>query len=198
MLSSIDDNIKWSPHCTKIVKRAHHLLSMISKSFVSRDPAILLKIYRAYVLPILDYLSPIWCPFLVRDIESVEKVQKRFTRLFPRLRKLSYRQRLSSLGLLSLQTRRLRFDLVTLYKILHGLIDVPLDLFFTPCPSLHRTRGHPYKLFVNNSRLNSRKHFFSQRIVPFWNGLPTSVVTAGRVSQFRVSLDRYLADNNIW
>jgi hypothetical protein len=110
----LDNNIKWTPQCIKVAKRAHSLLTIISKSFVSREPTTLLKIYKAYVLPILDYVSPVWCPYLVRDIETIEKVQKRFTRLFPNTRKLGYRERLSALGLHSLQTRRLRQDLVSL------------------------------------------------------------------------------------
>ena len=58
-------------------------------------------------------------------------------------------------------TRRL----LTVHKIIHGFIDIPFSRFFAPSPALHRTRGHAFKLFVGDSKFNSRKHFFSRRVV---------------------------------
>ena len=194
----VDDSLKWSQHCIHIAKRAHRLLTIIGKTFISRNPVIILKMYKALVLPVLDYLSPIWSPYLKRDIETIEKVQRRLTRFFPGIRKLSYRDRLSSLGLKSLQTRRLRQDLIIVFKIVHGFLDVPFDDFFTFCPSLHKTRGHPYKLYVQNVHLNCRKHFFSQRSVLVWNELPDHIVVNGRVSSFINFIDKYFDDNDIW
>jgi hypothetical protein len=82
--------------------------------------------------------------------------------------------------------------------MVNGLIDISVDFFFTSCPSHYKTRGHPLKLFVKNSRLNCRKNFFSQRTVPLWNRLPVGVVSASSVSRFKVSLDQYFVDNDIW
>ncbi|MEL7308367.1 MAG: reverse transcriptase family protein [Pseudomonadota bacterium] len=60
----VDEDLKWSQHCTRVARRAHRLLTIIKKSFTSRCPTIMLKLYKAHLLPIFDYLSPIWSPYL--------------------------------------------------------------------------------------------------------------------------------------
>ena len=50
-------------------------------------------------------------------MEALERVQKRFTRMLPRLEGISYEERLEKLGLFSLERRRLRGDLIEVYKI---------------------------------------------------------------------------------
>ena len=98
----------------------------------------------------------------------------------------------------SLETRRLRYDLLTVYKIFHGFIDISSCRFFAPSPALHRTRGHAFKLFVGDSKLNSRKYFFSRRVVDFWNSLPADIVSLSSFPNFKRSLDAHFADNGFW
>ena len=73
------------------------------------------SIYKAFVRPILEYSSEVWCPFLVKDIEILEKVQRRFTRFLPAFRDLPYENRLSIFNLRTLHARRLASDLTSLY-----------------------------------------------------------------------------------
>ena len=75
-------------------------------------------------------------------------------------------------------------DLVTVYKVVHNLINTPFHCLFTFPPSTRSTRGHPYKLYVPDFKLNCRKEFFSSRVVPFWNSLPVSVVTQPGIRSF--------------
>ena len=93
---------------------------------------------------------------------KVESVQRSFTKRHPGLNNLTYAQRLCVLGIESLELRRLRNDMVFVYRMLVGLVDMNFDEHFTMRVDC-ATRGHEYKLFVNNSRLNIRKHFFSLR-----------------------------------
>ena len=53
-----------------------------------------------------------WRPYIVKDIELMEKVQKRMTRMLPDLTNMSYLERLKILGLTTLEFRRLRGDLI--------------------------------------------------------------------------------------
>jgi len=71
-----------------------------------------------------------WSPHYVKDKELLERVQRRFTRLIPELKELSYPERLDKLNLWSLEERRVRADLIEVYKVVHGLSAIPFhDLF---------------------------------------------------------------------
>ena len=93
------------------------------------------------------------------------------------LEHLPYEGRLHQLGLLSLEKRRLRGDVVEVYKIMHGVEKVDRETFFSLTQN-SRTRGHPMKLTGGRSRTNKRKYFFTQHIVKLWNSLPQDVVMA--------------------
>ena len=79
--------------------------------------------------PIVEYNSVIWSPVAKHDIELVEKVQRRFTKRLHGLRNLSYCDRLTKLGLCTLELRRLHLDLLYCYKIVFGLVNVNFDDF---------------------------------------------------------------------
>ena len=88
---------------------------------------------------------------------------------------LKYSERLAATGLTSLEDRRIRGDLIEVFKIVKGISRVQHTTFFK-LDEKRRTRGHTYKLVKDRSRLDIRKHFFSQRVVSEWNKLPESVV----------------------
>ena len=85
-------------------------------------------LYVSLVRPHLEYTSEIWNPHLIRDIQVLEKVQKRATKLVPDLRQLTYSDRLVALNLPSLLYRQRRMDMITVF---HGLEGVPFDNLFT-------------------------------------------------------------------
>ena len=80
-------------------------------------------------------------PSLLKDKELIERVQRRFTRMIPDLKNLSYEQRLAKTKLWSLEDRRTRADLIEVYKIIHGLSAVRFSTFFELSHN-ERTRGH--------------------------------------------------------
>ena len=98
---------------------------------------------------------------------------------------LSYQERLQRLGLPTLEARRKYFDLLECYKIVHGLVrsDCHAALTLSSC----NTRGFQTKLTCNlpTPRLNVRKHFFIERVLPIWNALPTEVVAQETFSKFK-------------
>jgi len=91
------------------------------------------------------------------------------------------------LGIESLELRRLRNDVVFVYKMLFGLVDMNFDEYFTLRADC-ATRGHEYKLFVNYSRLNIRKHFFTERVVAVWNNLENGLIKFNSLTCFKNSL----------
>ena len=98
----------------------------------------------------------IWSPYLINEIELIEKVQRRFTKRLRGFNNLSYGSRLARLGLCTSELRRLHFDLMFCYKIVFGLVHVNCDDFFTFATSAN-TRGHDYKLYIPYRSSNLRK-----------------------------------------
>ena len=115
-------DLKPSTQCLRAAARAHRMLSIIKLAFKHLDVRTITVLYKTLVRPLLDYCCVIWCPFYVKDIEVLEKVQRRFTRILPTYRHLQYEDRLTVYNLPSLYARRLAFDLITVYKIINQII----------------------------------------------------------------------------
>ena len=98
-------------------------------------------------------------PATVRDIDSLESVQRRFTKRLPGLKNLNYLNRLERLNVSTLELRRLCADLFWCYKVVFGLAHVNVNEFFefSPC---YNTRGHKYKLFKRQTTACVRSNFF--------------------------------------
>jgi len=112
--------------------------------------------------------------YFKRDIDLIEKVERRFTKRLRGLKDLSYTERLLRLNIPSLELRRLQLDLIFCYKIVFGRICTNVDDFFTFSPS-PQTRGHPYKLYKSRCTHAARRNFFVERVVDVWNYLPPTV-----------------------
>ena len=111
------------------------------------------------------------------------------TRQIPGLSSLSYPDRLKTLNIPTLKYRRIRGDMIEVYKILHEVYD-PLATIHLP-RSTGPTRGHNLKLFQQRSTKDIRKHYFTNRVVKVWNSLPDDVVNAPSVNSFKNRLDSF-------
>ena len=89
------------------------------------------KLFTTYVRPTLVYGSQVWSPFLLKNIDLVENVQRYFGRCIPGLSTLSYPDRLAFLKLPSLGLRRIRSDFIMLHKMLYNQVQVSFNNFFT-------------------------------------------------------------------
>ena len=116
------------------------------------------------------------------------------TKLIPRLRNKPYEERLSELNLFSLTKRRLRGDLIEVFKIIKGIENMDMEKYFTIDTS-NITINNGYKIVGKRFQTNEAKHFFFNRVVNVWNGLPSNVIDCSTTEIFKKRLDVYLAEN---
>jgi hypothetical protein len=181
-----DSKLLFSNHVCSIVAKAKQRIFLLKRAFVCSDALVLISAFKSYILPILEYCSPVWSPSSVADILKLESVQRSFTKYLPSFSNLSYLERLNKAGLMSLERRRLNADLILLYKIIHKLIDTSLlenIVFETNC-----TRGNAYKIKHLPARLNTRLNFFVVKTVRIWNSLPDAIVCCDSVNSFKSAL----------
>ena len=189
----VDDNLKWRSHVTKITRKALSLSYVILlRCFSSREPTAYVQSYKSFVRPLLEYNTSVWNTSLITETKLTEQVQRTFTRKL--LQKLNtpyntYSDRLQFLKLNSLELRRLHFDLILVYKIIHGLIDLSFSIFFKPLNINYNLRHHRFSLCkqtaTNNRMLNQS---FKYRVVNAWNSLPNSVVESNTLGAFKREL----------
>ena len=133
----------------------------------------LLTLYKSIVRPIMEYASPVWSPWQVKDKEILQKTQDRCLRLCN-----------ENIELETLEERRKKTDLVETFKFKRGFYKTPSNTFFKESHTT-QLRGHSQKIFKERSRLDVTKNFFSHRVVDPWNSLPESTVSAEKTKSFK-------------
>ena len=159
----IKSNLKFDKQCLESSKTANKVLGLISRTFDHKSKEVILPLYKSLVRPHLEYAVQFWNPHHRRDIEKLERVQRRATKLIPSIRNKSYNNRLKSLGLQSLETRRMRGQLIEVYKILNNHDSVDGILQLADPTSITRSNG--YKLRAKRFRSDVAKNFFANRVV---------------------------------
>ena len=137
----IDSGLTFDSHINKMLAKAYSRVGSLFRGFSTRNVNVLRQAYITYIRPLLEYASNVWCPYLLKHINAIEKVQRNFSKRIPALRKLSYQERLALLDLETLEYRRLKADLALYYKIMHNLTPWPADRYFSFSADNRHTRA---------------------------------------------------------
>ena len=196
-----DYKLHFTDHCQQKVNAANRTLRYIKHTFKHIDEDMFMLLYRSMVRPILEFSSCVWSPFLKYNIDSLERVQRRATKMIPTLQNLTYQQRLEKLNLETLSYRRKRADLLETYRIRNNLHKLDQSCHCSICPDKKMfmeslsttTRGHSKKVQIQEAT-GIRKHFFSSRVAAPWNNLSEKTIQSPTINAFKNNLKSELPD----
>ena len=102
--------MKVSEQCGIAALKGNQILGLIRRTIMYKEKQLIVPLYKAIVRPHLEHCIQAWRPYRKKDIDKLERIQRRATKMIPELRDLSYESRLLQFGLTTLETRRLRGD----------------------------------------------------------------------------------------
>ena len=187
----VSSDLRPRAQCVQARNRANRVLGFISRSVSNRSADVILKLYLALVRPHLDYAVQFWSPYYRMDIKMLESVQRRMTKMIQGIRNLSYEDTLRHLKLHSLERRRVRGDLIEVYKWMRGFNTGNVNKVLVVSEP-GRTRSNGFKLEKFRFNKDIGKNWFINRVMDEWNRLSSHVVSANTINTFKNRLDDFM------
>jgi len=159
-----DTALSFLEHMSQKINKAYSMIGIIKRNFIHVDEKTFILLYKALVHLHVEYANSVWNPYKKGDIEEIEKVQRTATTLVKGLKKFSYEERLRKLRLPTLKYRRIRGDMIEVFKVVSGKYDSSVSIQI-PINEISSTRGNKYKLIKDCCRLDIRNYSFASRIV---------------------------------
>ena len=188
----ISEDLKAEKNVAKNVKKADKILGMIRRTFSFMNKDMLQQLIKVFIRPHLEYAQQAWSPYLRKDINLLESVQRRATKLLDSIAHKTYEDRLKFLNLYNIEDRLRRGDMILMFRIMKEDLDIRREDLFSCAKLTSTTRGHNLK--VNHGKpanLEIRRRFYSQRVVVPWNKLPQHIVECDSVDSFKMNYDRW-------
>ena len=197
----ISSDLRWKIHIDMIASKANRVLGMLVKTFTSRDTYLWKLLYVSLVRPHLEFASSVWNPYLKGDIDTLEKIQMRASKIPLELRKLPYEKRLEIWKLTTLEERRIRGDLIQMYKVLNGFesLDWYTGPRFAPVTQTRSAHSNSNRLIRENFPskacndfghfVSVRHEFFLNRTTQYWNNLSNSQILTNSLNSFKARID---------
>ena len=186
----VDSDLNFEQHILSKVNKANSIMGLIRRSFSFLDCFLFKKLYVTFVRLHLEYAQSVWSPYLKKHINTIEKVQIRATKLVDGLDNLNYQERLRKLDIPTLTYRRMRGDMIELWKHFQTYDIGTLSHHFQ---RYERTnRRHNYQLIWNKPKDGIRgiqANSFYFRTINTRNHLHKDVVSAKDIKNFKTLLD---------
>ena len=172
----ISDDLSWSAHYDLLCSRAYKILGLLRRVF-NNVFAIAAKkhLYISLVRSQLTYCSVVWRPHLIKDITTLEKIQRRASKYILSDFSSDYKSRLTSLNMLPSMMQLELYDILSFIKSLKypsesfNILD-----FVSFCSGSSRSAAHlKLQLSPANRSTNRIRHFYFSRLPHLWNYLPT-------------------------
>ena len=190
----MSEDLSWEAQITEAVKQGRKYTGWILRSFFSRQPEVIVSLFKTYVIPRLEYASILWSPYKLAEINQIESIQRTITAKVDGMQNLNYHQRLHKLKLYSMMRRRERYLAIHMYKIAEGLIPNSNKIEFYNT-SRHGFKCRKPKLNATMVHLSTvRLHFFTSTGPAIYNILPAEVKQAKSLQNFKSLLDRFLVN----
>lgn len=187
----ISKDLTWNTHVSNITSNAYKTLGFIKRNVNTANQSVRELAYKTFVRPQLEYASTVWCPPTKVNIDRVEMIQRRAARWVKSNYSTydSVTKMLNSLGWRSLEQRRFDARLIMFYKIVYGLVAVPLPPYFER--PLRITR-HMHSLSFRQIHASATYYqfsFFPMSIV-LWNRLPEDLVLLTDLDSFKQGVSK--------
>ena len=176
----ISRDLSWKQHINGIASKATRLNGFLGRVIKSRNTKILTILYCSISRPLLEYAAPVWCPALSTQQDTLERVQRRFTRFclgLPRRalcnsdREMCYTDRCFQLGLPLLNNRIHFLAILFVVKCLHNKFDLHIDNIVVVNPR----HSNVVKCQHQRARTNAAHHSLFNRFPRLWDALPLEV-----------------------
>ena len=177
----LTSDLSFTSHHQHLISSAYKILGILRRSFTSASTSSKKKLYLSLVRSRLTYCSQIWHPFLLKDIQAIEKVQRRATKYILNDYHSDYKSRLSTLRLLPLMyILEINDIMFFIQSIKNPSTSFNIRNFISFTTS--NTRSSTYhKLQHSISSTNYQRHFYLNRIPRLWNSLPPIDLSSSQI-----------------
>ena len=184
----------FTKHISNIISKVRDLSGWITRTFNSRSRNVMLALWKALVIPRLEYCSQLWCPNKVGLIQQLELLQRIYIRKISGIGSLSYHEQLKILKLYSLERRRERYRIIYVWSILEKLVPNPNDSIVA---FDHIRHGRKCNVPVVKRSAYQALRMTSLPIqgAKLFNAMPINIRNLRNCSKnmFKAKLDKYLA-----
>ena len=185
---TFNSSFSFEDHVRNSIAKANRTIAWVTRNVISREPSVMLGLYKSLIKPHIEYCAQAWAPMARHGnwslILELEAVQRSFTRMIDGLGLITYRERLDKLNLTTLLERRVRGDLIEMFKIQEDFVCYGSDLF--------GRSGRTVAARSKTHRFTTREtDFFAQRVLCYWNKLPADVKCSESVTSFKSRIDSF-------
>lgn len=187
----INSDLSWSPHVANLCSKARKLVGLLYRRFYKNaDPTTLLTLYKAFIRPHLEYNAIVWDPFLLGDIDSLEKVQRFALRVCLKSWSADREHLYSQSRIPALVDRRKQARLCHMYKIVNDQTDFPEAPLQYRAINFVTRSSHSQQLRNIAARTSQYQNSFFPRTIAQWNSLPQNLVNSSFIT-FKSHLNLY-------